>query len=76
MSRWVDDPLVPIGIVVGLFLVVAGIGTLITAPWQYHGSQFVTVLRILGTLGTIMIGIGLIYIVWGHGWLDNRRTSS
>lgn len=76
MASLTNDPLVPLGIVVGLFLVAAGLGTLITAPWQYHGSQAVTVLRIAGTVGTILIGIGLIYLVWAQDWLARRRSSS
>ena len=74
MSRWTDDPLIPIGIVVGAFLIVAGISTLVTAPWQHQGQTLVTLLRILGTIGTILIGLGLIYVVWGAQWLSTRRA--
>ena len=74
MSSWTEDPLIPIGVVVGAFLIVAGIGTLVTAPWQHQGSTLVAVLRILGTVGTILIGIGLIYVVWGHQWIAARRA--
>ena len=76
MAQWMDGPVVAIGIIVGVFLIVAGLGTLITAPWQYHGSQAVTVLRIVGTLGTILIGAGLVYLVWGQQWLAQRRSAS
>lgn len=74
MSSWTEDPLIPIGVLVGAFLIVAGIGTLVTAPWQQQGSTLVAVLRILGTLGMILIGIGLIYVVWGHQWFAARRA--
>lgn len=74
MSKWTADPLVPLGVIVGAFLILAGIGTLVTAPWQYQGSTLVTILRILGTLGTILIGLGLIYVVWGAQWLSARRA--
>lgn len=72
MSTVTDDPLLPLGLLVGAFLIVAGIGTLVTAPWQYHGSQMVTILRIAGTIGMILIGIGLIYVAWGADWLAAR----
>lgn len=74
MSRWVDDPLVPLGVLVGTFLVLAGLGTAITAPWQYYGDTRVTILRILGTIGIVLIGLGLIYVAWGATWLAERRT--
>ena len=74
MARWTEDPLTPIGILVGAFLVVAAIGTFATAPWQYHGSAAVTVLRIAGTTGMLAVGVGLIYVVWGARWLAARRA--
>lgn len=69
-----DDPLVILGVLVGGFLIAVGLGTLITAPWQYYGSTAVTVLRIIGTLGTILIGIGMIYVAWGHEWWAARKA--
>lgn len=74
MTAWTDDPLLPLGVLVGAFLVIAGLGTVVTAPWQYYGSTIVTVLRILGTVGTILIGVGLIYVAWGATWLAERRA--
>lgn len=74
MSTWTEDPLLPLGLLVGGFLIIAGIGTLVTAPWQYHGSTTVAILRILGTIGTILIGLGLIYVAWGAEWLSARRS--
>ena len=71
---WPTDPLLPLGIIVGLFLIGAGLGTLLTQPWQYYGSTTVTVLRVLGTVGTIAIGIGLLYVVWGAEWIASRRA--
>lgn len=76
MTRWPADPLVPLGVLVGLFLIAVGVGTLVTAPWQYYGSQAVTILRIIGTIGTILIGIALIYVVWVHDWLAARRSAT
>lgn len=74
MAAFVDDPLVPLGAAAGLFLVVVALGTLITAPWQYHGSTTVSVLRITGSVATLLLGVGLVYVAWGADWLDARRT--
>ncbi len=68
MTRWTTDPLVPLGVLVGAFLVLAGVGTLVTAPWEYYGSTGVTVLRLVGTVGMILVGIGLVYDAWGTDW--------
>ncbi len=76
MARWSDDPLTPIGILVGAFLIVAAIGTFATAPWQYHGSTAVTVLRLVGTVGMLAVGVGLIYVAWGARWLAARRATA
>ena len=74
MSRVTEDPVMVMGVVVGVILIGAGVGTLVTAPWQYYGSSAVTVLRILGTVGTILIGLGLLYFSWGMEWLDARNA--
>lgn len=74
MATWMDDPLEPLGVLVGIFLVIAGLGTLVTAPWAYYGSTGVTILRIVGTIGTILIGIGLLYVAWGAEWVAARRA--
>lgn len=74
MSRWLEDPLLSIAVVVGVILVLAGLGTLVTAPWRYYGSTAVTVLRIVGTIGTILVGIGLIYVAWGREWWAARQA--
>lgn len=72
MSTLTEDPLLPLGLLVGAFLIVAGIGTLATTPWQYHDSQLVTILRIAGTIGMMLVGIGLVYVAWGAEWLASR----
>lgn len=63
MNVSLDEPLEPLGILVGLLLIAAGVGTLATAPWTYSGSTTVTVLRIAGTVATIAIGVGLLWLV-------------
>ena len=72
MTRLTEDPLLFGGVLVGGFLLLAGLGTLVTAPWQYYGSTGVTILRIVGTLGMILIGVGLLYVAWGVDWMAAR----
>lgn len=74
MTTWPEDPLVPLGVLAGIVLVLGGLGTLATAPWQYYGDTTVTVLRIAGTVGTILIGLGLVYVAGGSRWLAARRA--
>lgn len=73
MSTLTDDPLALVGLLVGGFLIVAALGTLLTAPWQWYGSTTVTVLRILGTIGMLLIGVGLLYVAWGAEWMAKRN---
>lgn len=74
MQGWREDPLTPLGVLVGLFLVLAAVGTLVTAPWAYSGSTTVSVLRIVGTIGTLAVGVGLVYVAWGAEYLATRRA--
>ena len=63
MNLTVTDPLEPIGILAGVLLIVVGIGTLVTAPWTHSASALVPILRILGTIATIFVGVALLYVV-------------
>lgn len=74
MVRWLDEPLVVVGVLVGAFLILAGGGTLVTAPWRYYGSTAVSILRIAGAVGTVLIGIGMIYLAWGQERWSARRA--
>jgi hypothetical protein len=51
-----------LGIGTGVFLVLAGIGTVIGAPWQTNGSGLLTAIQLLGVLGTIALGAGLVWL--------------
>lgn len=75
MPTMPTEPIHLISVLVGVVLIVAGVGTLATAPWQYYGSATVTVLRILGTVGMMVIGVGIIYVAWGQEWMSTRRES-
>ena len=59
-----QDRLDMIGVPIGLFIALVGLGNLAGQPWQYAaGGAPVMVLQILGSLGAIAIGAGLIYLV-------------
>jgi hypothetical protein len=63
MERF-QDRLDLVGVPVGLFLAVVGLGNLTGQPWQYAaGGAPVMVLQIIGSLAAIAIGLGLIYLV-------------
>lgn len=63
MNVFADD-LDAFGVLVGVFLVLVGVGTLVGMPWQYSGSgSLVTVFQILGTVLTVALGGGLVWLV-------------
>jgi hypothetical protein len=63
MTTVLDDPLEPLGIAVGAFLVLAALGTIAGAPWTTLGSLGTAVVRVLGALLMAGVGVGLIYLV-------------
>lgn len=65
MNLSLDDPLEPLGLVMGTLLVLVGIATLLGTPWAYKsGSALVMVGQALGALGAIGIGAGLAWLVY------------
>jgi hypothetical protein len=61
----VEDTLSVAGALAGLYLVVAGVATLLGMPWQYGSSAAVSAGQILGALATVGVGAGL-------AWLTTR----
>lgn len=58
-----QDRLDVIGIPVGLFVLVVGLGTLLGQPWQYAaGGAPLMVLQIVGALAAVGIGVGLMWL--------------
>lgn len=57
-----DDSLSVLGVLTGLLLVLVGLATVVGMPWQYRGGAAVTVLTILGALGTALVGVGLAWL--------------
>jgi hypothetical protein len=58
------DRLELVGVPVGLFVVLVGLGNLLGQPWQYSaGGALVAVLQIVGSVAAVAIGLGLVYLV-------------
>lgn len=62
MQQVFADKLDLFGVLVGVFLALVGLGTLVGMPWQYSGGGLVTVLQILGALSAVGIGVGLAWL--------------
>lgn len=67
VRRWLpevefEDPLEPLGVAGGAVLVLVGLGTLSGMPWQYNHNALVSVVQVLGILGTIAIGVALAWL--------------
>jgi len=67
MTTVLEDPLEPLGIAVGAFLVLAALGTVAGAPWATLGSLGAAVVRVLGAVLMAVVGVGLIYLVRAAG---------
>lgn len=60
-----EDPLSPLGVAVGAFLVLVGLATLAGTPWAYKsGSAVVMAGQVVGALAAIAIGAGLAWLVY------------
>jgi len=58
-----QDRLTAVGTIVGLFVLVVGLGTLLGQPWQYAaGGAPITLLQIVGGLAAVGIGLALLTI--------------
>lgn len=59
-----DDKIEPLGIAAGTFLVLAGLGTVVGAPWTTNPDGLAVAIQILGSLATAALGAGLAYLSW------------
>ena len=62
VSERFDDRLEPLGIGLGAMLVLIGIATIAGLPWANKGDIVASVLQIVGVLGTIGIGVLLVWL--------------
>ena len=64
LTDGLDDPLKPLGVAAGVFLVLAAAGTLIGAPWTTQIALGGAVVQILSAVLMAVLGAGLVYISW------------
>lgn len=57
-----DDRLEPIGMAVGVLLVLVGLGTIVGFPWATKGGALPAVLQVLGAVATAAVGAGLVWL--------------
>jgi len=57
-----DDLTEPLGVGIGVLLVLIGLGTLSGMPWTTNGDIVASALQIVGVLLTIGLGVGLAYV--------------
>lgn len=57
------DKLEVLGLLVGAFLVLVGLGTLSGLPWETAASTMAGVTQVIGALVAIGIGVGLAWVV-------------
>ena len=64
MNRF-EDTLEPLGIGVGVFLVLVGIATVLGTPWTHKDPMLpIAILQILGALAIVGIGAGPAWLAW------------
>jgi len=62
MNYSISDTFEPLGIVVGAFLVLVAIGTIVGTPWQTNNDVLITVVQLLGVLATAAVGAALVWL--------------
>jgi hypothetical protein len=62
MQQVFADTLDVFGVLVGVFVALVGLGTLVGMPWQYTNSGVVTVLQVAGAVATVGVGAGLAWL--------------
>jgi len=62
VSERFDDRLEPVGIAVGVLLVLIGIATVAGTPWTVKGDAIASALQVLGVVLTVGIGVLLVWL--------------
>jgi multidrug resistance efflux pump len=57
-----DDHLEPVGVAVGVFLVLVGLTTVAGMPWTTKATIAAAVVQIVGALATVAVGAGLVWL--------------
>ncbi|GAA0295226.1 hypothetical protein [Halarchaeum salinum] len=58
------DPFDALGTVLGVYLALAALATLVGMPWQYTGGAAVMVIQIVGCVLTFLVGAALLALVY------------
>ena len=64
LTDGLDDPLKPLGVAAGVFLVLAAAGTIVGAPWTTQATIGGAVIQVIGAALMGVLGAGLVYISW------------
>jgi len=64
IQKGLRQPLRPLGVTVGVLLVVATLAAVVSAPWQTHASMATVIIQLLAAVLMAVIGVGLAYISW------------
>ena len=57
-----DDTLEPVGIAVGVLLVLVGLTTVAGMPWTTKATIAAAAVQVVGALGTAAVGAGLVWL--------------
>jgi len=64
LTDGLDDPLTPLGVAGGVFLVLAAIGTVAGQPWTTQATMGGAVVQVVGALLMAVLGAALAYVSW------------
>jgi len=64
LTDGLDDPLKPLGVASGVFLVLAAAGTIVGAPWATQATMGGAAIRVLGSVLMGILGAALAYVSW------------
>ena len=64
LSIDIEDRLSLLGLLVGVFVVVVGLGTLLGTPWTTTESSTAVVVQLVGIVATVAVGVVLILVTY------------
>ncbi|WP_336357518.1 hypothetical protein [Haloarcula sp. CGMCC 1.6347] len=64
VQRVLAQPLRPLGVTVGVLLVVATLAAVAGTPWQTHASMAAAIVQMVAAVLMSVLGVGLAYISW------------
>ena len=62
LTDGLDDPLKPLGVAGGVFLVLAAAGTIVGAPWTTQATMGGAAIQVLGSVLMGILGAALAYV--------------